>query len=225
MAKLRFMSIRLSPALTFAEIPSFRGAVIAAAGLSSHLFHNHRGEGYDYRYPLVQYRTMGGKAGLVCFNEGIEQMQELLGSSFLLCPQRFGRRIERVAIEDMRINEFELRVLESPVRYHITRWTAFNQENYRQWQSLESDEERIDKLRRQLIGNIISFAKGIGWQIDGRIEVDIDAESLDIRHSLYKGQQLISINCDFEANIFLPRGIALGKGVALGRGVISIPRE
>lgn len=225
MAKLRFMSIRLSPALTFAEIPSFRGAVIAAAGPNSHLFHNHRGEGYDYRYPLVQYRTMGGKAGLVCINEGIEQMLELLGSSFLLSPQRFGHRIERVDIEDMRINEFEMGVLETPVRYHIARWMAFNQENYHLWQSLESDEERIDKLQRQLIGNIISFAKGIGWQIDGRIEVAIDAESLDIRHSLYKGQQLISINCDFEANIFLPRGIALGKGVALGRGVISIPRE
>lgn len=225
MAKLRFMSIRLSPALTFAEIPSFRGAVIAAAGPNSHLFHNHRGEGYDYRYPLVQYRTMGGKAGLVCINEGIEQMLELLGSSFLLSHQRFGHRIERVDIEDMRINEFEMGVLETPVRYHIARWMAFNQENYRLWQSLESDEERIDKLQRQLIGNIISFAKGIGWQVDGRIEVAIDAESLDIRHSLYKGQQLISINCDFESNIFLPRGIALGKGVALGRGVISIPRE
>lgn len=224
MAKLRFMSVRFSPDIRAAELPKFRGAVIAAAGCDNNLFHNHSGDGFDYRYPLVQYRIMGGKAALVCFNDGIEQVQSLLGGDFLLHPIKFGSREERVVVEDMRINEYELRLLDTPVRYHISRWLAFNQENYRLWKSLETDEERIAKLNSLLVGNIISFAKGVGWQIEGRLEVNIDTRTIDMHHSHYKNQLLIAINANFEANIFLPRGIALGKGVAMGRGIVTIPR-
>jgi hypothetical protein len=225
MAKLRFMSVRFSPEIKASELPKFRGAVIATAGRDNNLFHNHNGEGFDYRYPLVQYRIMGGKAAMVCINDGIEQMQSLLGGDFLMRPVKFGGREERIVVEDMRINEFEPRLLDVPVRYHISRWLAFNQDNYRLWQSLETDDERIAKLNSLLVGNIISFAKGIGWQIDGRLEVNVDASTIEIQHSRYKDRVLIAINADFEVNLFLPRGIALGKGVALGNGVITIPRE
>ena len=225
MAKLRYMSIRLSPEIKMAELSKFRGAVIASAGEENNLFHNHRGEGFDYRYPLVQYRIWGGKASLVCLNEGIEQMQSLLGGDFLLRPLKFGGRQERIVVEEMRINEFELRILETPVRYHISHWIPFNQENFRLWHSLDSEEDRIAKFNSLLVGNIISFAKGIGWQIEGRLEVSIDAATIQLRHSRYKGQMLVAVNADFEANVFLPRGIALGKGVSLGRGVVSIPQQ
>ncbi|MBQ9146218.1 MAG: hypothetical protein IJX68_00685 [Rikenellaceae bacterium] len=225
MATLRFMSIRLSPTISAAELPKFRGAVISSAGRDNNLFHNHRGSGFDYRYPLVQYRIIGGQAALLCLNEGIEQMQSLLGGDFLLEPIKFGDREEQVVVEDMRINEFDLRLLDSPIRYHISRWIAFNQDNYRLWQSLETDEERLAKLNSLLIGNIISFAKGVGWQIDERIEVAIDPSTLDMRRSFYKGRRLLAFNADFATNVFLPRGIALGKNVALGNGVISIPHE
>lgn len=225
MTKLRMMSIRFSTALSGAELPLFRGAVIASAGRENDFFHNHSGEGFAYRYPLVQYRNMGGKAGLVCLNEGIEQTQRLLGGDFLLCPVRFGGREERVVVEDMRINEFELCLLDTTVEYHISRWLPFSQENYRLWQSLGSAEERVAMLGRILVGNIISFAKGVGWQIEGRVEVSIEESSIEERHTLYKGRQLVSLSCDFCTNLFLPRGIALGKGVSLNRGVISSRRS
>ena len=224
MARLRYMSVRFSPELTLSELPKFRGAVIASAGRENDFFHNHSGEGFAYRYPLVQYRVMGGKAGLVCLNEGVEQMQALLGGDFLLRPVSFAGREERVVIEDMRLNEFELCLLSEPVRYHISRWLPFNQENYREWQGLNTAEQRIAKLNSLLVGNIISFAKGVGWQIEGRVEVCIDGATIEERHTVYKGQRLVSLSADFEANLFLPRGVALGKGVALGRGVVSPAR-
>lgn len=225
MTKLRYMSVRFSPELTLSELPQFRGAVIASAGRENDFFHNHSGEGFAYRYPLVQYRIMGGKAGLVCFNEGVEQMQALLGGDFLLRPVSFAGREERVVIEDMRLNEFGLCFMLEPVEYHISNWLPFNQQNYRLWQGLVTPEERVEMLQRMLVGNIISFAKGVGWQLDERVEVRIDAESIVERHTHYKGQQLISVSADFCANVFLPRGVALGKGVSLNRGIISIRRQ
>lgn len=224
MTKLRIMSVRFSTPVTMSELPKFRGAVIASAGRDNDLFHNHLSEGFSYRYPLLQYRIMSGNAGLVCLNEGIEQMQSLLGSEFLLRPIEFAGRCEKVVVEDMRVNEFELCFLEQPVRYHISHWLPFNQENYSQWQELVTEEEQLKRLNSILIGNIISFAKGIGWQLNERIEVNIDASSLTSRYITHKAKRLIAVNANFEANILLPRGIALGKGVSMNKGIITIPK-
>ena len=225
MTKLRMMSLRFSPSITMSELPKFRGAVIAAAGRENSLFHNHIDEGFAYRYPLVQYRVMGGKAAMLCLNDGIEQMQNLLGGSFLMQPQHFAGRTEQVVVEDLRVNEFELCFLEQPVHYHISHGLAFNQENYRQWQALATDEERVAKLGALLVGNIISFAKGVGWQLEERVEVNIDPTSIETRYTNYKGKRLVAISAEFYANIFLPRGVALGKGVSLNKGIVTISRQ
>lgn len=224
MTKLRIMSVRFSTPVTMSELPKFRGAVIASAGRENNLFHNHQNEGFSYRYPLLQYRIMGGNAGLVCLNEGIEQMQNLLGGEFLLRPIDFAGRSEQVMVEDMRINELELCFLEQPVRYHISHWLPFNQENYRQWQELATDEERLTRLNSLLVGNIISFAKGVGWQLDERVEVNINASTIASRYIYHKAKRLIAVSADFEANILLPRGIALGKGVSLNKGIVTIQK-
>lgn len=222
MTKLRIMSVRFSTPINMTELPKFRGAVIASAGHENNLFHNHSNEGYFFRYPLLQYRIMGGHAALICLNEGIEQMQNLLGGEFLLRPIEFAGRSERVSIEDMRVNEVALCFLEQPMRYHISHWLPFNQENYRQWQALTTDEEHIAKLEALLVGNIISFAKGVNWQLDQRIEVHIEPSTIVSNFINYKGKRLLAISADFEANVFLPRGVALGKGVSLNKGIISI---
>lgn len=219
------MSVRFSTPVSMSELPKFRGAVIAAAGRENDLFHNHHNEGYSYRYPLLQYRIMGGNAGIMCLNNGVEQMQNLLGGSFLMQPQHFAGRTEQIVVEDLRVNEFELCFLEQPVRYHISHWLAFNQENYRQWQALATDEERVAKLNALLVGNIISFAKGVGWQLEERVEVNIDFATIGTRYTNYKGKRLVAITAEFDANLFLPRGIALGKGVSLNKGIVTIARQ
>ena len=218
------MSLRFSPSVTMSELSQFRGAVIAAAGREQTLFHNHTEEGFAYRYPLVQYRIMGGKAAMLCLNDGIEQMQNLLGGRFLMQPLHFAGREEQIVVEDLRVNEYELCFMDQPVRYHISRWLAFNQENYRLWQALDTEEERVAKLTSLLVGNIISFAKGVGWQLEERVEVNIDPNSIETHYTNYKGKRLVSITAEFDANIFLPRGIALGKGVSLNRGVVTVAR-
>jgi hypothetical protein len=98
------------------------------------------------------------------------------------------------------------------------------QDNYRQWQELATDEERLSRLNSLLVGNIISFAKGVGWQLDERVEVNIDASTIASRYIYHKAKRLIAVSADFEANILLPRGIALGKGVSLNKGIVTIQK-
>lgn len=225
MNTLRVMTVVFNTPLKQSEIRKFRGAVIRAAGAENTLFHNHDGAGYNYKYPLIQYRIIGGKAALLCLNEGIEQTQSLFASGFIGGELIIGDENKGVImIESIRQNELSLSVLEAPVKYHISRWLPLNQQNYTSWRRIDNDANKIKKLNSILIGNMISFAKGIGWQIDSKIECDIDADSITTRQNKYKDQQLISFSLDFTTNVFFPIGLGLGKGVSSNQGVVSHTR-
>lgn len=221
MNTLRVMTVVFNISLKQSELRKFRGAIINAAGTDNTLFHNHVGVGYNYKYPLIQYRIIGGKAAVVCLNEGIEQVHSLFASGFIGRELFIGVENKGVImIESIRQNEFSLCVLETPVKYHISRWLPLNQRNYMLWKSLENEEDRILKLNSILVGNIISLAKGVGWQIDYKIECSIDINSIITRPIIYKEQRLISFSLDFTTNLFLPNGLGVGKGVSSNLGVI-----
>ena len=55
MDKTRVLVIKYDNRLSQSEIPLFRGAVIASMdGESDAMYHNHSGESYVYRYPMIQ---------------------------------------------------------------------------------------------------------------------------------------------------------------------------
>lgn len=221
MNTLRVMTVVFNISLKQSELRKFRGAIIKAAGIENTLFHNHVGVGYNYKYPLIQYRIIGGKAAIVCLNEGIEQTHSLFASGFIGSELLIGDENKGVLmIESIRQNEFSLCVLDTPVKYHISRWLPLNQKNYLSWKQMSDNTDKMAVLNSILVGNMISFAKGIGWQIDSRIECAIDIDSIITRQTTYKGQPLISFSLDFAANIFFPNGLCLGKGVSSNHGVV-----
>ena len=221
MNAIRVMTVVFNTPLKQSEIRKFRGAVIQAAGEENTLFHNHNGHGFNYRYPFIQYRIIGGKAAIVCLNEGIEQAQALFANGFVGRELILGNENRgTIAIDSIRQQEFSLQTLDIPIAYRITRWLPLNQQNYKAWRQIENEEERIAKLNAILIGNIISFAKGIGWQIDAPLRCAIDASSITTRQIQYKGQSLISFSLTYSLNIFFPIGLGLGKGVSSNCGVV-----
>ena len=144
MNTLRVMTVVFNISLKQSELRKFRGSIIKAAGAENTLFHNHVGVGYNYKYPLIQYRIIGSKAAVVCLNEGIEQAHSLFASGCIGGELFIGDENKGVImIESIRQNEFSLCVLETPVKYHISRWLPLNQQNYTLWKSLENEEERI----------------------------------------------------------------------------------
>jgi hypothetical protein len=54
----------------------------------------------------------------------------------------------------------------------VTPWLALNRENYRRYADAPSWHERRELLRKILVGNILSAAKGLGYTVDEQIRLD-----------------------------------------------------
>lgn len=202
------------------ELPSFRGAVIAKAGASNVLFHDHTDCGLRYSYPLIQYKCLGGYAAVQAIETAIPQAGSLLLDNCEPFKLKLGRRIAEVSVTDVLRQTFDLELSEEMSDYEISRWLPLNQENYRQYMSIDSLAERYFFLERLLVGNILSFAKGIGIFVEGEIALSI-TELISTQTCRFKGIDMLSFSVRFKTNIILPEFVGLGKGVSLGFGVIN----
>ena len=132
---------------------------------------------------------------------------------------RIGDRAVRMEIESIHPQQVVIQPWESSFTYRLHRWLPFNEDNYRIYQRLEGLAERYDFLEKKLIGNILSFAKGLGIYFDTRLTCKI----LEVENPYwitYKGVRMMAFNVRFKTNVSLPDNIGLGKGVSLGNGTI-----
>lgn len=103
-------------------------------------------------------------------------------------------------------------------------WIALNESSYADYQKAEVLAERIRILESTLVSNILIFARGIGWEVDKKVE----ARVLDIGKAnpvKVKQVRMLAFNLSFETNVFLPNYIGLGKKVSRGFGTIKQLRE
>lgn len=216
---LQTLHLTFSHRIFSREIPNWRGAFIEMAGWEDDLFHNHQNsqerDGYLYRYPLVQYRFYKGRAGLFALNEGVEAIQKVLTTSDWMLNWE-GQKVY-LQVEDLKMNEYKLKIIPDRKPYKLFKWLALNQDNYEKWQACKGIKARIDLLERILGSNLISLCKGLNWRPEERIEVNIQ----EIRHTemvRYHETKLLSFNIVYDTNVLLPPGIAIGKGVSHGFG-------
>lgn len=217
MRKIRILCVRFHNELQSNEIEMFRGAVLSKLPEASVLFHNHVNDNFRYSYPLIQYKRLFGKAAIVCLEEGTEAIGELFSTGDFCF--RIGERMVRMEIESIRPRQIVVQPWESSFTYRLRRWLPFNEDNYRIYQRLEGLAERYDFLERKLIGNILSFAKGLGIYFETRLACKI-LEVEDPYWIAYKGVRMMAFNVRFKTNVSLPDNIGLGKGVSLGNGTI-----
>ncbi|GBC60647.1 hypothetical protein DENIS_1604 [Desulfonema ishimotonii] len=200
------------------KIPAFRGAIIEKSGRENILFHNHSGDGFRYAYPLIQYKIIRRNPAVVCLNQGSEEILKFFEKpdwSLVIHGEKTKTEISHISF-DYFICEF----LPKSLPYRIHNWFALNEKNYRKFDALENETEKIRLLQRILTGNILAFAKGIGWRIDSQIRVSIPR--LPDHHLLtFKTHQMSGFTLDFTANISLPEFIGLGKSVSRGFGLIT----
>ena len=199
------------------QIPGFRGAVIKKVGEENVLFHNHLGEQFLYGYPLIQYKTIQRNPAMVCINQGTEEIIKFF-EKVNWDLTIYGERIE-TEIRHISFDYFQCGLSPVLLRYKIWNWFALNEENYAKFSAMDSDAEKIEKLRRILIGNMLSYAKGIQWNVDGEIRVEIARLP---RHRLlsFKRYRMAGFDLEFATNMVLPDFIGLGKSVSRGFGLI-----
>lgn len=219
MNNLQTLVIQFSNDIFQWEVPLFRGSVIDAMENTNILFHNHLDDDtFRYRYPLIQYKRIGGKAAIVCVGEGTEVIGEFFNNAnFNL---QIGERALLMEVERMDAKRTLVQVWDTEFRYTLRKWLPLSSDNYRIYQSLEGIVEQCSFLQNILIGNILSFCKGVGITIEQEVKCVI-TQIMETRTYAYKGVKMQGFDVEFKSNISLPDYIGLGKGVSLGFGMVK----
>ncbi len=215
--KIPFLIIRFANSIAFHEIPLLRGAIASKVPAEFTLFHNHTATGLRYRYPLIQYKRINGKAAIVCIGEGTEAIGKFFAEAdFCL---RIGQREETFTIESVQANQWLLQTWNGSFTYTLRKWLPLNAQNYATYAQLEGAAERLMFLERILVGNILSMCTGVCVHLDKQIECKI-TDIANERTQLYKGVRLTTMDIHFQTNIYIPDFLALGKAASHGFGMI-----
>ncbi len=216
--KLKYLRVEFDGDIRPHEIPAFRGALVEKVGKERDVFHNHKKpNGFIYRYPLVQYKSIRRQASLLCIDFGVEEIHHFFQNkdwSLEISGRKLNMNISRL---DMK--QYNLQAWDKLFHYNIRNWIALSQDSYRDYQAFENLANRIRFLETKLVGNILSFAKGVDWHVDKKIEAHIK-DLHDPRWVNLKGKKVLGFNLDFSSNVFLPNFIGLGKSVSLGYGTV-----
>lgn len=220
---LRLMKIEFEGEVTAKDISAFRGAIIDRVGRENILFHHHIGDKkFLYQYPKIQYKSIHKKPVIICIDKGVDEIHNLFqldNESIQMKGKEYKLDVKKVDVR-----KINLQTWETQIGYEITNWLPLNQSNYSKFLNLPSEKEKRFFLQKILIGNILSFAKGIDWNIKEQIELSIDW----IRgpYALkFKGEKWFSFSARFSTNISLPQNIGLGRGVSHGFGTIKFSSQ
>lgn len=200
------------------EIPFFRGSIIQKSG-NDPLFHNHNSEGYNYKYPLVQYKRINGQAAVIGLNQGADAIERLFGDGILFTCQ-LGNRKTQMDLSSIRSEKVWVKCDESLYTYSIHGWLPLNSGNYLEYQRTVGLADRIGMLERILVGNILSFAKGVGIYFEKTVTCRL-LQLAPTGLTKYKEVELMSFSANFQSNVSLPEYIGIGKSVSINNGVIT----
>lgn len=221
--RLQILMVFFTNEMSQEEFPLFRGAVIHAMENANVLFHNHLGDDeFRYRYPLIQYKRIRKKAAIVCVGEGTEVIGEFFSSANF--KFQIGPRLVDMEIDHVDARQTLVQVWDTEFQYTLRKWLPLSSENYKAYQSLDGIVEQCSFLQKILIGNILSFCKGINLTVEQEIKCVI-THLMNPRTYIYKGVKMMGFDVEFKTNFSLPDYIGLGKGVSLGFGTVVRKHE
>jgi len=217
-----YLLVRFRNELASYEVPAFRGAVIHKVPASLTLFHNHIEDKFRYRYPLIQYKRINGKAAIVCVGEGTEDIGNFFANQNL--DMEISGRKERFEIDSITANRWLLQLWESDFPYTLRKWLPFSETNYAKYRQLEGIVEKTAFLENILTGNILSLCTGLGVHMEKQVSCKI-LQIENERLYNYKNVRMQGMDVVFRTNISLADFVGLGKGVSLGFGMVKRMNE
>lgn len=225
MAKyIRTLTIQTDADIHQKEVPLFRGAILNSLGEKANLlFHNHLDEDkFRYSYPLIQYKRLGGKAAIVCVEEGADLIGQFLTETS--DTLKIGDREIEWSTRRMQPARLLIQTWEDTFKYHISRWLPLNSKNYHLYQNTEGLVEKIALLENILKGNLLSMLKGLDIHLDQELIVKIIQVSEP--YILYnKGIGMTAFNADFNCNLTIPNNVGVGKNASIGYGIVHLEKK
>lgn len=219
MKQIRQLQVQFDIPIKGYEITKFRGAIINLLENKEQedLFHQHFENQMIYRYPLIQYKQIGGKPTLISYNEGSDQIHKIFGNG--ATELNIGETNYPFIIHKIRPGIHVFQVWESTFKYKLLRWLPLQGTKYVDYQKMTGLVQKIALLEKILIGNMLSMAKGMEWHVNKKISVTITKINIE-RGMMLKGIMMKAFDVEFETNVSLPWGIGLGKSCSIGHGVI-----
>lgn len=217
MFRIRVLDVAFENPIEVWEVAALRGAVVKTAGTKNILFHNHLGNDYRFSYPLIQYKRIRKKPHLVCIEDGVDEVHHFFENKQE--GLMLGDRPYELKVDSIRLNRFTMQVWDKYFNYFMQDWLPFNQENYKHYKELPSEIEQMEFMEKILKGNLLSFAKGIGWKVEKEIKLRIQ-DIVRTNIISVKGVKREAFTLNFTTNVFLPNHIGLGRNASLGYGVV-----
>lgn len=216
---IRTLTVFYGTEISNREISLFRGAVLKCLGDKANvLYHNHTGDDtFRYSYPLIQYKRINGKAAITCVEDGVDIIGQFLAETSN--PLILGDRETKFEVEKVLPEKVEVELSDSAISYSLHQWLPLNGKNYGQFKDTENLIEKIQILERVLVGNILSFLKGVDIHLDDKLEMHI-TDILGQKLITYKKVKLMAFDIEFKANITLPSYIGIGKNASIGHGIL-----
>lgn len=218
---LRMLTIRFDLPIRYEELSQFRGAVISLTLEKNDFFHNHSETGVIYRYPKIQYKKLGGKAALICIDEGTEAIHEFF--SGFNGQIKLGNQNLELKVEQIKASQINVGAWDNNFEFQLANWLPLNQENYQRYNEVESYHEKIQILENVLMGNLLTFCEGIGIKPERPLKAVI-TKVVSEKRIKYRGTTMQAYDVDIKTNLSLPDFIGLGKGSGLGYGVVTTKR-
>ncbi|NLP15263.1 MAG: CRISPR-associated endonuclease Cas6 [Clostridium sp.] len=201
------------------DVPKIRGYLAGRFPQYMEL-HNHLGgDKFNYVYPVIQYKSIGGVPNIIAINEASKILIDIF---YDVKEIDMKDKVMSILEKGYVLKNKELGTAEGMVEYKfLTPWLALNQDNYGRFTN-SGIEERTDILKKVLTGNILSMAKGLGYWVDKPIEVLIKLRPVEVN---YKDRKMVGFKGGFMTNFMIPDHLGLGKSVARGFGTVERVRD
>ena len=178
--------------------------------------HNHHSDKFIYKYPNIQYKVLDKNPVLLGIDEGAKIIQQ--NEIFLEDVLKIGEEEIISNQREIACKKVKLGITDKIIKYKfMTPWLALNQNNIKKYNQADIIEK--DKiLQKILIGNILSFSKGMGYTVDEIIKVKLNLKQRDVK---FKGNDMKGFVGEFYTNFQIPDNLALGKSISRGFGTIK----
>lgn len=178
--------------------------------------HNHNQDKFIYRYPNIQYKVVDNNPIIVGIEEGANILKKKnifledeikIGENIIVSNQREITSIKATVGVTSSINRYKF----------MTPWIALNQNNVKLYKKSDIIE-KDNLLNKILVGNILSFSKGIGYTVNEQLKVKLNLKQIEVN---FKGNKMVGFVGEFYTNFKIPDYLAIGKSISRGFGTIK----
>lgn len=179
------------------------------------LVHNHKANKVIYGYPKIQYKVLNSIPTICGIEEGVNIIKDIGNHVDFI---NINNEIIEIFQKKIKLSKQYFGIADDYISYELlTPWMALNQNNIGKYDCY-NEIKKEELLKRILIGNILSIAKGLNYNVEENIHVWTNFQECIVN---FKNIKMRAFRGKFKTNFIIPDYLGIGKSVARGFGTIK----